>query len=131
MVYNVFVKGFNGHIEEVIIEINGIELIVFMPFGISFEPEKSKQYPILISLVVLDDLEVQEEKDGESGFFRIDDSFSYIIKGILNLEKKTINVGFELSLEDEIEEFIDEMWPYDGKKIQIRVDRINVEFLEE
>ncbi|MCY7855124.1 hypothetical protein MOB44_00360 [Bacillus sonorensis] len=90
MVYNVFVKGFNGHIEEVIIEINGIELIVFMPFGISFEPEKSKQYRILISLVVLDDLEVQEEKDGESGFFRIDDSFSYIIKGILNLEKKTM-----------------------------------------
>lgn len=40
-------------------------------------------------------------------------------------------MGFELSLEEEIEEFIDEMWPYDGKKIQIRVDRINVEFLEE
>lgn len=91
--YSAYVKGFNSDIEEeVILEVNGVEIIGFMPFGIHFEPKRGIQYPISMSLVVLDDLDIQEVKDFEFGFYRIDESYSYKIKGILNCEKRLLTL---------------------------------------
>ncbi|MDV2686470.1 hypothetical protein RYX56_19045 [Alkalihalophilus lindianensis] len=129
MTYYAKVKGFNPHVEqEVILDLNGIELTGFMPFGISFEPLKEKLYPINISLVVLDELEVNEQQGLEKGLFRIEKSFSYFINGHLSCEERMINVGFDLNLEEDI---IEDLWPYNNKTIQLQVDRINIEFLED
>ncbi|MCY8233459.1 hypothetical protein [Priestia endophytica] len=128
MLYNALVKNFNPHIEEeVTVEINSAEITGFMPSGISFEPKKGVLYPLSLSLIILNDLDIQEDRSLKYGLFNIEESFAYHIKGIVDCEKKTINIGFELGLEDEI---VNEMWQYNHKRVQIKVDRIDIDFLE-
>ncbi|RAS75191.1 hypothetical protein [Priestia endophytica] len=116
MGYKALVKNFNPHIEgEITVEINSVEITGFMPFSVSFEPKKRHTVSThSLSLIILDDLDIQEDESLEYGFFNIEESFAYNIKGIVDCEKKTINVGFELGLEDEI---VNEMWQYNHKRV--------------
>ncbi|GAB6085906.1 hypothetical protein [Alkaliphilus crotonatoxidans] len=129
MEYNAIVKGFNEHVEEeVIVEIGGVEITGFMPFGISFQPEEKQEYLVSLGFVVLDDIEMQKIEQLDMGFYRIDNSFAYFIRGYFDFDKRTINAGLIVELE---EEMVDGLAYFDGCYVQIRVDRINIDFLNE
>lgn len=127
MEYYTVVKGFNEHVEEeVIVEIEGVEITGFMPFGISFEPEEKQKYRVSLGLVVLDDIEMQKIERSEMGFYRIDNTFSYFIRGYFDFDKRTISAEIIVELE---EEMVDGFAYLDGCNVQIKVDRINIDFI--
>lgn len=72
----------------------------------------------------MDELEVIELTENMKGLERIGTSFNYYIRGILN--ENFINAG--INIFDEEGYFKDFMYLL-GKPVEIRVDRIDVEFL--
>ncbi|MBL0389182.1 hypothetical protein JJB07_21550 [Tumebacillus sp. ITR2] len=128
MIHSVTVKSFNPQVEEeVTVSISGVEVTSYMPYGISFEPVEDKLYPVSIRFIVLDDLDMQEAQGTNIGFHRIENSFAYHVVGMFDYSKKTIDIGVEFELDEEV---IDDLAWFDGKTVQILVDRIHIEFLD-
>lgn len=108
--------------EEVQMRINDIELVGFanvVPYQIIVGGE----YETIIEITVFDEFNITELQSNTKEFERIGDSFKYLIRGKL-LERGVLDAG--IIIKDELLEEYDYLV---GKYIEIRVDRINIEFI--
>ncbi|QOJ81707.1 hypothetical protein [Bacillus subtilis] len=126
MIYNAFVKGLDSHIEEeVILEIDGIEFTGFSSVC-PYEIEVGKKYPVLVGFTILDELVIRESIEKTKELEQIGLGYQYYIRGIL--QEDSIDAGIVLTDEDE---YFSE-YPYlIGKNVEMKVDRISIEFLRE
>jgi len=129
MIYTIKVLGFNPDIEEeILVEVNGISIQGFMPFGADQSVQVGEEFPVLIELTVLDDISITEIPEGIKGIERIDSSFSYMIRGKFNANEETVDVGIKFKVD---RDYLDGYWYLDGKYIEFKVDRISIKFLED
>ncbi|MEZ5477854.1 MAG: hypothetical protein R3E95_10345 [Thiolinea sp.] len=121
--YFAFVKEINQDLEEeVTICVNNIEITCFAsicPYNI----QPRKEYPVSLELTVFDEYQIQEYKDKRKGLERVEDGFSYWLKG--KLKNGVIDCGIQF--EDEI--LLTDYVYLDGKFIKLKADRIDLEFL--
>jgi hypothetical protein len=123
MRYTANVKKLNPHIEEeVTIEIQGNEFTGFASIC-PYEIEEGSYYPVLISFTILDKLEVYELNEETKSIERINEGYNYYIRGILH--EDFIDAGLKISDEDQ---YFYEYTYLIGKPVELRVDRIDVEF---
>lgn len=109
--------------EEVTLNLNGLEVTCFA--GVCpYEIREGEKYPVSFELMIFDDYEVEESEAESAGLERIGNGFSYWIKG--RLERGVIDCGIQF--EDEV--LLSDYGYLDGKFIWLKVDRIDVEFLE-
>ncbi|MCY9362620.1 hypothetical protein MOF33_07255 [Bacillus spizizenii] len=126
MIYKALVKGLDPHIEEeVILEIEGVEFTGFS-FVCPYEIEVGKKYPVLVGFTILDELMVRENKEGIKDLKRIGLGYQYYIRGIL--QDDSIDAGIVFTDEDE---YFSEYLHLIGKHVEIKVDRISIEFLRD
>lgn len=123
MKYNAIVKKINPIIEEeVVIEINNIELVVFVNVCEYIIQEK-KTYPVIIDFDVLDDLDIVKISESKRELIRLNKSFEYEIKGLLR-DDGILDVGILID-----SEWLKEYQYLYGEFVKIKVDRINAEFI--
>jgi hypothetical protein len=123
MVYNAFLKSVNPNIEEeVVIVINGIELVGFLSYC-PYAVEVEKTYPISIEITVLDEFEIRKADLSVREMQRLNQGFAYIIKGILKTGGVIDSV---IEIQDEI--LVDYAYLYD-EFVEFKVDRLSVNFL--
>lgn len=126
--YEALVRGLSPFIEEeVLIEINGIVLTCFaVPWGFSVV-EIGKSYRAHIGVTILDDLGMREIAATANGFRQIGSSFAYYIQGKFDLDSRILEAGVQIPFDrDEVD--LHDYGYLDGKYVEIRVDRIDVEF---
>ncbi|MDG0764348.1 hypothetical protein [Bacillus halotolerans] len=126
MIYKALVKGIVPHIEEeVILEVEGVEFTGFSSVY-PYEIEVGKKYPVLVGFTILDELVIRENKEETKELERIGLGYQYYIRGVL--QENSIDAGFVLTDEDE---YFSE-YPYlIGEHVEIKVDRVSIEFLRE
>ncbi|AZV49530.1 MULTISPECIES: hypothetical protein [Bacillus] len=126
MIYKALVKGIDPHIEEeVILEIEGVEFTGFSSVC-PYEIEVGKKYSVLVGFTILDELVIRENKEETKELERIGLGYQYYIRGVL--QEDSIDAGIVLTDEDE---YFSE-YPYlIGKNVEMKVDRISIEFLRE
>lgn len=122
--YQVTVLEISDDIEElVLLNVNGIKLNCFAsicPYPI----EVGKQYQVTFSLFAVDDiLPTELSAESSSGVERDGENLRYSLKG--TLANNILDCG--IKFEDPI--FYEQYSYLNGKKIQLDVDRIDVEFL--
>ncbi|MED3386034.1 hypothetical protein [Bacillus subtilis] len=126
MIYKALFKGLDPHIEEeVILEIEGVEFTGFSSVC-PYEIEVGKKYPVLVGFTILDELVIRESIEKTKELERIGLGYQYYIRGVL--QEDSIDAGIVLTDEDE---YFSE-YPYlIGKNVEMKVDRISIEFLRE
>lgn len=126
MIYKALIKGLDPHIEEeVILEIEGGEFTGFSSVC-PYEIEVVKKYPVLVGFTILDELVIRESIEKTKELERIGLGYQYYIRGVL--QEDSIDAGIVLTDEDE---YFSE-YPYlIGKNVEMKVDRISIEFLRE
>ncbi|MCY8930375.1 hypothetical protein ABE202_17300 [Bacillus subtilis] len=126
MIYKALVKKLNPHIEEeVILEIEGIEFTGFSSVC-PYEIEVGKKYPVLVGFTILDELVIRESIEKTKELEQIGLGYQYYIRGIL--QEDSIDAGIVLTDEDE---YFSEYPHLIGEHVEIKVDRISVEFLRD
>lgn len=124
MVYTARVKRLDPQIEEeVTIEIEGIEFTGFA-FICPYEIEVGKSYPVSIGFTILNELMIREIQGEKKEIERIGLGYEYYIRGLLHEDK----IDAVLDFTDDDEYFSDYPELMD-KYIEIKVDRISIEFL--
>lgn len=108
--------------EEVTLDLDDLEVTCFASVC-PYEIHEGERYPVSLELIIFDDYEVKESETEIIGLERIEEGFSYWIKG--RLEKGVIDCG--IRFENEI--LLSDFGYLDGQFIQLKVDRIDVEFL--
>lgn len=127
MKYDVLVKGLNPCVEEeVIIEANGIVLTCFAHWGLP-AIEVGKTYKADIGVTILDDLGMREIADSSNSFRQIGSTFAYYIQGKFDLDSRVLDAGVQIQFdEDEVD--LHDYGYLDGKYVEIKADRIDIEF---
>lgn len=126
MRYNALVKAIDPIIEEEItLEINGVEVVAFVTIC-PYQIEVGQRYPVIVGFTILDGLEIHEINGKCKGLERIESSYQYIVRGLLSEE--SIDAGIIISDEDE---YFEDHRYLNGKHVEMKVDRISVEFLKE
>ncbi|WP_042473880.1 hypothetical protein [Bacillus ndiopicus] len=113
--------------EEAVLEINGQRLVAFIN-SCPFEIDKGEQYVIEIGLVILNDCVISKIGSYKKEIEQIEDGFSYFIRGTLNIDNCNIDAGgilFEID-----KEFLFDYGYLHNQCVQIRVDRLSVNFIE-
>ena len=64
-----------------------------------------------------------------NGFNQIDNSFAYYIRGKFDLESRTLDAGILIKFDEDEFDLHDSSY-LDGKNVEIRVDRIKIEFID-
>jgi hypothetical protein len=108
--------------EEVTLLIDGVEIVCFAgvcPYAL----KESETYPVVLTLAIFNDYDLHESDDKKSSLRQIENSFSYVITGLLS--DGILDAGIKFF--DEI--FLSDFRYLDGKMVSIRVDRIDVEFI--
>lgn len=124
MVYTALVKRLDPHIEEeVTMEIEGREFTGFA-FICPYKIELGKSYPVSIGFTILDELMIRELQGEKREIERIGLSYGYYIRGLL--QEDTIDAGIVFTDENELFSEYPEM---NRKHVELKVDRINIEFL--
>ncbi|MGG3889009.1 hypothetical protein [Metabacillus fastidiosus] len=124
MIYTALVKRLDPQIEEeVTIEIEGIEFTGFA-FICPYKIELGKSYPVSIGFTILDELMIREIQGEKKEIERIGLGYEYYIRGLLH--EDVIDAGIVFTDEDEYFSNYPELVE---KNIEIRVDRISIEFL--
>lgn len=123
--YYALVKEIGDDVEEeVTLTLNGFEITCFA--GICpYKIYEGKKYPVSFEFMIFDEYEVEETTDEVVGLEKISQGFSYWIMG--KLDGAFIDAG--IKFEDEI--LLSDYGYLNGKFIRLKVDRIDVEFLEE
>ena len=125
MVYTGLVKRLDPQIEEeVTIEIEGIEFTGFA-FICPYKIESGKSYPVSVGFTILDELMIREIQGEKKEIERIGLGYEYYIRGLLH--EDTIDAGIVFTDEDE---YLSEHPELTDKNIEMRVDRISIEFLK-
>ncbi|MDQ1852460.1 hypothetical protein [Bacillus stercoris] len=123
MIYKALIKKLDPHIEEeVILEIEGIEFTGFSSVC-PYEIEVGKKYPVLVGFTSLDELVIRESIEKTKELEQIGLGYQYYIRGIL--QEDSIDAGIVLTDEDE---YFSEYPHLIGEHVEIKVDRISVEF---
>ncbi|CVK19388.1 hypothetical protein [Sporomusa sphaeroides] len=127
MEYDVLVKGLNPCVEEeVIIEADGIVLTCFAPWGFP-AIEVGKKYKANIGVTILDNLGMKETADSSNSFKQIGSTFAYCIRGKFDLDSRILDAGIQIRFdEDEVD--LHDYGYLDGRYVEIKVDRIDIEF---
>ncbi|MEC1402671.1 MULTISPECIES: hypothetical protein [Bacillus subtilis group] len=126
MIYKALIKKLDPHIEEeVILEIEGIEFTGFSSVC-PYEIEVGKKYPVLVGFTILDELVIRESIEKTKELEQIGLGYQYYIRGIL--QEDSIDAGIVLTDEDE---YFSEYPHLIGEHVEIKVDRISVEFLRD
>ncbi|MFP9128838.1 hypothetical protein [Niallia sp. BSM11] len=124
MVYTALVKRLDPQIEEeVTIEIEGIEFTGFA-FICPYKIEVGKSYPVSIGFTILNELMIREIQGEKKEIERIGLGYEYYIRGLLH--EDTIEAGLIFTDEDEYFSDYPELM---DKYIEIKVDRISIEFI--
>ena len=124
MVYTALVKRLDLQIEEeVTIEIEGIEFTGFA-FICPYKIEVGKSYPVSIGFTILNELMIREIQGEKKEIERIGMGYEYYIRGLLHEDK--IEAGLVFTDDDEYFSDYPELM---DKYIEIKVDRISIEFL--
>ncbi|GIN95562.1 hypothetical protein J6TS1_14320 [Siminovitchia terrae] len=125
MVYTALVKRLDPQIEEeVTIEIEGIEFTGFA-FICPYKIEVGKSYHVSIGFTILDELMIREIQGEKKEIERIGLGYEYYIRGLLH--EDTIDAGIVFTDEDE---YFYEHPELVEKNVEMRVDRISIEFLK-
>lgn len=112
--------------EEAVLEINSQRLVVFIGYC-PFEIIQERQYLVEISLTILNDFVISKIDSDEKGIEQIDDSFSYFIKGTLNVDTGLIDADILFEVD---REFLYDYGYLHNQNVQIRVDRLTADFIE-
>ena len=127
MKYLVTVEAFDDVIEEeVLVSIEGQILRCFMPFGIESGINIGNQYYADIEVQVYDDMELKELKEEIREIKCINQTFAYYIRGKLNVNKNIIESTVPIYVGED--ELIEHSY-CDGKFVEIRIGRFNLEFI--
>lgn len=111
--------------EEAVLEINGQRLVAFIN-DCPFEIIQGGQYQVEMELAILDDFVISKIDSDEKGIEQIGDSFSYFIRGTLNINNGTIDAGILFEVDSE---FLFDYGYLHNQNVQIRVDRLSVDFI--
>lgn len=111
--------------EEAVLEINGQRLVVFIN-NCPFEIIQGGQYLVEMELAILDDFVISKIHSGEKAIEQIGDSFSYFIRGTLNIDNGNIDAGILFEVDSE---FLFDYGYLHNQNVQIRVDRLSVDFI--
>lgn len=110
--------------EEVFLTVDGLSFLCFASIC-PYEIKEGGSYPVSFELMVFEEYDVEAlNKEDRCGLERAGQDFSYWVKGPLS--GAVIDCG--ISFEDEV---LLEYSYLDGKNVRLKVDRIDVEFLEE
>lgn len=112
--------------EEAVLEINGQRLVAFIN-NCPFEIIQGGQYLVEMELAILDDFVISKIDSGEKGIEQIGDSFSHFIRGTLNIDTGNIDAGIIFEVDSE---FLFDYGYLHNQNVQIRVDRLSVDFIE-
>lgn len=108
--------------EELVLLIAGYELTCFasvLPYGI----ERGRQYPVTLSpFLVDDDYEIEEAPASAPDFENCGNGFQYWIAG--QLDGAVLECGLEF--DDQV--LLPDYGYLNGKRIRLKVDRLDVEF---
>ena len=119
------VRRLDPHIEEeVTLEMNGVEFTGFAnicPYPI----EMGHAYPVSIGITILDDVIIQELSEPKKELERIDSGFAYNIRGVIQAD--SLDAGIVLTDEELFRDYAYLIDTY----VEMKVDRISVEFLAE
>ena len=122
MKYEAFVKAIGLDIEEeIVIVVNGIELTGFISYC-PYILEVGKTYQVSIDITILDDFKIRRIDEPVKVLQRIDQSFVYLIKGIL---KPGGVIESSIVIQDEL--FIDYAYLY-NEFVETKADRIAISF---
>ncbi|MCD7034266.1 hypothetical protein LRR81_08470 [Metabacillus sp. GX 13764] len=111
--------------EEAVLEINEQRLVTFINYC-PFEIIQGGHYKVELELAILDDFVISKSNSEEKGIEQIGDSFSYFIKGTLNIDKGTIDAGILFEIDSE---FLFDHGYLHEENVRIRVDRLSVDFI--
>lgn len=112
--------------EEVTIEINGIQIIAFIN-ECPFELIVGEVYQIVLDVTILDEFIIKQVNLEEYKIHQENNSFAYTLQGKLDFDEGTLEVGginFEID-----KEFLMDYGYLHEQYVQIKVDRLTVEFL--
>lgn len=125
MIYQARVIALNDNIEEeVALQIDSVRLTCFANIC-RYRVEEGKSYPVQLELLMLDDYDVMESPDDAGpDFVESGKGFAYLVQGKLN--GRYLEAG-GLVFEDEV--FQRDFGYLDGKRVTVKADRIDVEFL--
>lgn len=128
MKYVAKIVGFNEIIEEeVMININGVEIIGFVPVYPSFLLEISKEYLVELDLYMNEEYEIKEKNISIKEARNIEPGYDYIFTGKLNIDEGCLDSSIRLKID---KEYLFDIGYLDNKYISITVDRVNVYFIE-
>lgn len=107
--------------EEVIIDIKDYEIVCFCNIGCDYNIGDR----VICELTLYDDLLVKKSNESER-IERINSSYSYIIIGVLDVDKKMIKSHISFSIDESI------IWNVaylDKKMVEVVVPRIDINFI--
>ena len=120
MIYECEIKGVDE--EEVIIEIDGIEIVCFCNSGCNY----SIGYHTTCELDLFGDLLIEESQ--EHVFLeRKANTYSYNVVGVLDVENKLLRSCIDFSINESA------IWDFsylDNKMVRVMVSRINIDFVQ-
>ncbi len=122
MIYNGVIENIDEDGEEVTIKTNDIMIIGFVNCGVQKEIGDTCNFEIEL----FDDLEIKEIAESKKEVHRIGNSYSYYIRGILDVDALKIHSILDIDLEKE------DIYDYaylDGKYIEIKVKRLDINFI--
>ncbi|MEC1155451.1 hypothetical protein [Cytobacillus horneckiae] len=111
--------------EKAELEINGQRVVAFIN-SCPFEINQRGQYLVEMELTIFDDLVISKIDSDEKGIEQIGDSFSYFIRGTLNIDTGNIDAGILFDVDSE---FLFDYGYLHNQNVQIRVDRLSVDFI--
>lgn len=108
--------------DEVTVQIGDIQIIGFVNSGCN-----NKIGDVCsIDISLYDDLEINELVDEEYSAIRKDNSYSYELKGILDIDNHRLKSVIDFDIDEEI---LMDYWYLDGRYVSINVLRIDLEFV--
>jgi hypothetical protein len=126
MQYNAKLIEINPLIEEeAVLEIDGQRIVAFIN-NCPFEIIQGGQYLVEMELAILDDFIITKIHTSEKGIEQIGDSFSHFIRGTLDIDTGNIDAGIILEVDSE---FLFDYGYLHNQNVQIRVDRLSVNFI--
>jgi hypothetical protein len=111
--------------EEVLLEIKEFRIFAFVNIY-PFEINIGREYQIYLELTILDEISINKINYENKNIQQIDNTFSYCITGILDIDKATIDAGIILEID---RDFLFDYGYLHGHYVQLVVDRMTVEFI--
>lgn len=121
MIYNGVIKEIGEDGEEVTIETNDVIITGFVNSGV----EKNIGDICDFKIQLYDDLEMKEIAENKKELYRIENSYSYYVRGILDVDALKVHSILDIDLDKE------DVYDYsflDGKYVEIRVQRLDINF---